>query len=253
MGRQRRVAARLEGDGEVLAYDWVRVAGRRHLHVVVRDGRLEVRTPWRCTAGEARAALEAHRDWARERLARERARRTLGDGRALPLLDETLRLCLARPPTAAGDGGRCGARGGEPFTLLAMAPVRRAGDELHVLAAPGESLEALLGAWYRGEAERLLPGRVAALAERAGLWPRQVRIGAQRRRWGSCSVRGTLRLSWRVLQLPAALADYVIAHELCHLAHLDHSPRFWARVAEVLPDYRERRARLRAIEGELPL
>ncbi len=64
-----------------------------------------------------------------------------------------------------------------------------------------------------------------------------MKLSNARSEWGSCNHRGELRLSWRLAQLPPALADYVIAHEVAHLAELNHSPRFWALVETLYPGH----------------
>ncbi|MFA6429989.1 MAG: SprT family zinc-dependent metalloprotease [Patescibacteria group bacterium] len=73
----------------------------------------------------------------------------------------------------------------------------------------------------------------------------RVCIRDQRSRWGSCSRRGNLNFNYRIVLLPPSIADYIIVHELCHLREFNHSPRFWALVAEMIPEYRECRATLR--------
>lgn len=78
-------------------------------------------------------------------------------------------------------------------------------------------------------------------------WKR-VAIRNQRRCWGSCSSLKNLNFNYKILFLPAHLQDYIIVHELCHLAELNHGPRFWALVAERIPDYPRRIAELRAID-----
>jgi len=90
-----------------------------------------------------------------------------------------------------------------------------------------------------------LPELVASWAPAVGVKPSRIQIRQQRTRWGSCSARGTISLNAQLMLLEPELRDYVIVHELCHLAHHNHGPHFWATVERVLPDYRTRRARLK--------
>jgi hypothetical protein len=64
-----------------------------------------------------------------------------------------------------------------------------------------------------------------------------LRLSNARSEWGSCNARGEIRLNWRLVQLPPALAEYVVAHEVAHLIELNHSPRFWALVEELMPGH----------------
>lgn len=95
----------------------------------------------------------------------------------------------------------------------------------------------------RAKAE--LPPRVAYYAARMGLSPAGITVTGARTRFGSCSARGRLSFSWRLMAYPDAAVDYVVVHELAHLRHMDHGPAFYALVASVLPDHRARRALLR--------
>lgn len=95
---------------------------------------------------------------------------------------------------------------------------------------------ALLGFVAR-RARETLPPLLRALAAEAGEEVAAVQVRAQRSRWGSCSARGVISLNCRLLFLPFALTRYVLRHELAHLRRMDHSPAFWARVAELDPDF----------------
>lgn len=101
---------------------------------------------------------------------------------------------------------------------------------------------------YRSTAAERLPERVAAFADKLGLPAPPVLIRDQQKRWGSCTRSGELRFNWRIIMGPMSLADYVVAHEVCHLKVADHSPMFWRLLGNVMPDYEERRERLR-LEG----
>jgi predicted metal-dependent hydrolase len=91
--------------------------------------------------------------------------------------------------------------------------------------------------------------REAARLELSG-WSR-IRVGDPRSRWGSCSTRGTLSFSWRLVMAPAWVADYVVVHELCHLRQMNHSHRFWQLVDEAYPSRRAAQAWLKRHGPEL--
>ena len=97
----------------------------------------------------------------------------------------------------------------------------------------------------RRQATEDIPRRVARFAPLVGVTPTSVKITGAQKRFGSCSTRGGLCFSWRLMQYPDEAIDYVVVHELCHLLHHDHSPRFWGAVASVMPDYKERQKLLR--------
>jgi predicted metal-dependent hydrolase len=97
----------------------------------------------------------------------------------------------------------------------------------------------------RARAARELPERLLALAAGHGLAVTRVSIRNQRSRWGSCSKTGHICLNWRLIQMPDAIRDYVMIHELMHLKRMDHSPRFWTLVKAVCPDFQAARAWLR--------
>ena len=97
----------------------------------------------------------------------------------------------------------------------------------------------------RLRAEESLPRRTRELAEQTGLTPAGVRVTGAKTRWGSCSGKNRICLSWRLMENPKEVVDYVIIHELCHTVCHDHSKRFWALVESFLPDYRRLRRKLK--------
>ncbi|MFZ5530213.1 MAG: M48 family metallopeptidase, partial [Pseudomonadota bacterium] len=101
-----------------------------------------------------------------------------------------------------------------------------------------------VNAWYHDEALRHFPGRIAHYAEQLTVRARKLTVSEAKTRWGSCNAHGEIRLSWRLMQAPPHLIDYVVAHELAHLRELNHSPRFWELVASVYPQYRDARKEL---------
>ena len=103
----------------------------------------------------------------------------------------------------------------------------------------------MLAAW-RAAAVAWIPGRVAHYAAVMGVTPRAVKIGAARTRWGSCSAKGNLNFSCRLMACPPEAIDYVVVHELAHLRHMNHGAAFYQLVESVLPDWRARKERLRS-------
>lgn len=101
-------------------------------------------------------------------------------------------------------------------------------------------------AQLRAEARALLPGRVAYWSERMGVTPTGLKITAARTRFGSCSGKNSLCFSLFLMRYPPEAIDYVVVHELAHILHKNHSPRFYACVARYLPDYKERRNLLKS-------
>ncbi len=87
-------------------------------------------------------------------------------------------------------------------------------------------------------AEVELAERVETLAREHNARVTRVVVRNQKSRWGSCSYNGTISLNWRLIQLPGAVRDYIIVHELMHLRELNHSSRFWNQVERVCPNYR---------------
>ena len=86
-----------------------------------------------------------------------------------------------------------------------------------------------------------IPPRVRARAAQIGVTYGRITIRNQRTRWGSCSSKGNLNFNCLLMRCPEDVLDYVIVHELCHRKELNHSPRFWAEVERVLPEYRAAR------------
>ena len=104
---------------------------------------------------------------------------------------------------------------------------------------------------YRVAAKDYLPGRVDLYAMRMGISPEIIRINSAKKRWGSCSSKGSINFSWRLIIASDDVIDYVVVHELAHLTQMNHSLRFWSSVEKILPDYRERRQLLRELEIKL--
>ena len=151
-----------------------------------------------------------------------------------------------RPPDAYVDGAVLLHRGQRvALRIEGETPVRLA--DANTLVAPARYTKAAVWAWFAKEADAALGQALADAA--AGLdwlaspppWGHRYMIS----RWGSCSSRGRITLNTHLVKLAPEAAAYVALHELCHLRHMDHGPRFYALMAKRLPDWRQYRADLR--------
>jgi len=98
---------------------------------------------------------------------------------------------------------------------------------------------------YLRRARAQLPEKAAHYARQMGVCPAGITVTGARTRFGSCSSKGRICFSWRLMQYPEEAVDYVVVHELAHLRYMDHSPQFYGVVEQILPDWRERRALLK--------
>lgn len=106
---------------------------------------------------------------------------------------------------------------------------------------------------YKKEAASYFQARCNYFAEKMGVQYQSIKINQAKTRWGSCNSRGNLNFTFRLFFASEDLIDYVIVHELAHLKELNHSYRFWSIVEETMPDYKERRKRLREFGHSLEL
>lgn len=113
-----------------------------------------------------------------------------------------------------------------------------------------EHVRDALVCWYRQHAAERLPDFAGHWARRLGVTV-NVALRDQRARWGSCDRAGSLRLNWRIIQAPRTCIEYVVAHEVVHVRHPNHTPAFWGALGRVMPDYEQRRTRLRELGPSL--
>jgi predicted metal-dependent hydrolase len=228
----RRIVLR----GREVTYRLKRSQRRRRVAFLVDERGLSVHAPWRASdrlveeaiVGATRWILAKLDEWARKPRAPER---TWRDGAPLEYLGRPLALALAHDPH---------------LTLTELTHDAR----LEVRLPRPDDADAVRAAvvrWYRRHAERHFPDRVAHFAERLGVERPRLFLSDAATRWGSCNARREVRLNWRLMQAPERLVDYVVAHELAHLLHLNHSARFWRVVERIYPDYPAARTELAAV------
>ena len=104
-----------------------------------------------------------------------------------------------------------------------------------------EIIKDVMKKWYIAKATKIVKQRVNRYCKILDLFPREIIIKDQKKRWASCSKDGALRFNWWIAIAPISVVDYVVVHELCHLEIKDHSSDFWKLVSITLPDYQKRR------------
>lgn len=202
---------------------------RRTIALIVEsDGSVTVRAPLKASDRIILQFVEKHAGWVERKQAEIRAAVPVQPKRYLPG-ESFLYLGESHPLEIVKDQKR---------NLVLEHGFKLAGS---VLA----KAEMVFQNWYRQQARRVIEARVACFAEKHQLHYKKIRITSARTRWGSCSTRGTLSFSWRLVLTPPDVIDYVVVHELAHTVHHNHSKHFWKLVENLLPDYKERRKQLR--------
>ncbi len=125
-----------------------------------------------------------------------------------------------------------------PLTLVSgRAPALVFRDGFFLNAAAKAKAPVLFTAWYKSQARKIISERLAALACVHDFHYQKMRLSSARTRWGSCSSRKTISITWRLIMAPPEVIDYVLIHELVHLEFPNHSKTFWKRVAALQPGY----------------
>lgn len=209
---------------------------RRRSRVVVGPRRpLEIVVPRGVGDSEIDALLESKRGWIVDAVAK--ARVAAGHPARLGLEQPGLVWLAGEPlPVARLNGRRSVATVGAGRLLV---------------RGPDDAAPAAVERWYRREARRRIVPLVESGAARLELEVGSVAIGDAKTRWGSCSSRGTLSFSWRLLLVPHEVLEYVVVHELLHLREPNHSEAFWRLVEAARPGWQEQARWLREHGHEL--
>lgn len=170
--------------------------------------------------------LDTRRGWIAAQLARMPPRILFIDGATIPVLGADRELVLQEL-----------GRGRQPVFQLKADSIEVTGDEASLARRTRSGLADL--------AREMMAAKSRTVADRLGKAVGKVSIGDPHSRWGSCASSGNIRYSWRLILAPEPIMDYVVAHEVAHLAEMNHSQRFWRVVAKLSPDFEEARAWLK--------
>jgi predicted metal-dependent hydrolase len=198
------------------------------LRVSRTDGAVTLSMPVWARMDEALGFARAQEGWIRRALERQPPVQMVCDGGAILFEGRWLTV-------ATREGLRAAQVSGDRLLL----PVRG--------TARGPQVAAFLKTAARARLAAACDLHAATLGKRF----RAITLRDTRSRWGSCTADGRLMFSWRLIMAPPEVLDYVAAHEVAHLAQMNHSPEFWAEVARLCPEWRKRRDWLRAQGAQL--
>lgn len=224
-------------DGDAIPYHLER-RPRKSVGMLINSNGLVVRAPRHVSQSRIEQLLRTKADWIRNKLKfheeNAAAPMRLHDGAVLLLLGNEVRL-----------GIRADAR---------SRVVEFENGVLHV-ALPTPEDESIVARkvlqWYRKQALADFSRRLEIFSAKLGVPLPKLLLSNARTRWGSCNSKAEVRLNWRLLQAPPHIINYVVCHELAHLKQMNHSPKFWALVENICPDYRKAQKDLKALSAHL--
>lgn len=206
-----RTTVQVGGSNLPLRIRYLRTARQLTLRLAPDGSEARVTLPPWGRVGDAEAFARERADWLARQLTQVPQRRSPGAGGTILYRGRRVavgwRTDAPRTPTLDGDA--------------------------IVVGGPEPRVPARLRQWLEGEALRLFAADLADYCRRGGIAPPTLRLSRALRRWGSCAAEGTIRLNWRLVMAPDAVRRSVVAHEVAHLAHFDHSPRFHAHLGEL--------------------
>jgi predicted metal-dependent hydrolase len=215
------------------------VRGRRKTMAVhVRHQTVEVRVPFFVSQTQIEAFVSTHIPWILKKLAhkaeQDAQRPDLRDG---GIVYFKARLLHVRFVPAVSE----------------HVEVTDTEMRLHGRGLTPERAARVLQRWLLAQAKAVLPSRSRALATYLQVAPRlkEVVFRKTKSKWGHCTSSGRIQYNWLIMMAPDAVIDYMICHEVSHLVHMNHSPKFWALVESVCPDYRRYTRWLRTHEHRL--
>lgn len=225
--RNENISIDIELEGRNVEVAIVRRSTARRYILRVRAANRDVQLtmPPYGSVREARAFAERHGDWLRARLAKLPRPRRFSNGSVVPYKGRD--HVIEHHPEGRGTVWI------EPGAANATVPEQ----DLPRLCVAGRAahLRRRLRDWLKKEAEKALGAAVRKYARQLGVEFSRISIRDQKTRWGSCSANGTLAFSWRLIMAPTYVLDYLAAHEVVHLRHMDHSKRYWRTLRELCP------------------
>lgn len=203
---------------------------RRTIEIIVRNGGVDLMLPQFVSDDEGFAFVRSKKAWIEKTLAKhqeielEKPVRHYQDGEQFEYLGQpfTLSIYIAKKPEAKLVNGQLfvGVKGNSR-------------------SSKSDSIKKQVWTWYQREAQKILTTKTLSLAEQIGRECKSVKLRRTKSKWGHCTPDGDIQYNWQIIAAPEPVVDYLVAHEVSHLVHLNHGKRFWRHVEKLCPDYLE--------------
>lgn len=224
-----------------------RNARRKHLAIQISYGEVVVKAPVRLPRWQINKLINSKLDWINRELAAQVSHKRpqpirFDEGERLLYLGQSYQLqfitdgapCQTPPKLRTSQPTSCAHVQLESGRILLRLPLNLNGEPRRT------AVQKILTSWYRSRALGKFTERTQHYAAVMRLEHGAIKIRSYKSRWGSCNLKKDITYNWRLIMAPPEILDYVVVHELCHILQYNHSPKYWAKVIEVLPDYQKR-------------
>lgn len=224
------------------SYELIRSTRRRSISIEISKARVVVRAPQFVAKNEIEKFVYEKSRWVQQKLVQQEQQisnapvYSFVPGSTMPYLGEPLTLVVHKQPTA--DVVRYGDK-----LLVILSTRGRVTDE--------QQTKRLVCQWFQAQAKAVLEAKTDTAVAQLGIKHAGVTLKATRSKWGHCTAQGAIQYNWQIMLAPEPVVDYLVAHEVSHLLHHNHSPAFWAVVERLCPDYKKRRTWLKAHGAQL--
>jgi hypothetical protein len=213
----------------------VKRSNRRTVGIRIdKEGSVTVRAPKNVSSDDIEKFLLEKKGWVLDKVKLMRKRssevpeRTFNQGDKLPYLGDVYKISVTDNEKLI-----------EKYKLSRLNPVTLE-DDFYVLKGDFDRKDAFIK-WYKDEAREIFNSRIKELAEDYNLKYKKVKLSNAKTRWGSCSSKGNLNINWRIIFAPFEIVNYLLAHEVAHLKHHNHSKDFWSLVEKYDSNYKMHR------------
>jgi|GEM_PF-2625259 len=223
----------IQYDHKPLLYTLRRSERAKRLQMIARADHFEVVAPWRISNRAIIQFIGQRRPWMSKQLNRQSKKNTE------PASIWPAEFLATHTVPYRGSQLSLAIRYG------AVNPILQEGGRLivslpwHMLCTQVETeVKKQLLIWYQEQAMVIVQSSLSHFCSKLGRWPKAVKLKQQKTRWGSCGISQNIYLNWLLVLAPPLILEYVVAHELGHLFYRNHGPRFWAKVAECMADFK---------------